>query len=325
MTLVARTKPGNSPAKCRSRRSKADQKPALHLTPEQIARLDQLLAEPISVIESPEFHVRSAHAEIVSTHASPADSEIVSPPACTPPYLASLYRTPLLTREAEFHLFRQMHFYRFRACRVQQTLRGSSPRPADLVLLETLLAEARRIRNAIVQANLRLVVSIAKTMVDAGSSLDELISEGNVPLLRAVEIFDYTRGLRFSTYATWAIRHSLFRLTPRNRLRRKRFLTGLESTAFPTAAVDVPMGNEPDALLAKRSIAALLTDLDERERVIVERRFGLGHSTRSFKFREIAGELRISTERVRQLLARALERLRTVADRVGLEWDSVAC
>jgi RNA polymerase primary sigma factor len=294
------------------------------LTPEQISRLDQLLAEPISVIESPEFFASAQYAAIEREWQADVTPSVVAPRG-TPPYLASLYGTPLLSREQEFHLFRQMHFYRFRARALQPKLRRSLPKLADFEEFQTWLAKANHVRNAIVQANLRLVVSIAKTMVDAGSSLDELISEGNLPLLRAVEIFDYTRGLRFSTYATWAIRHSLFRLTPRNRMRRKRFVTGLESTAFQSSTPDTTTSVLSDPSVTRQSIVALLTDLDDRERVIVERRFGLGKSPRAFKFREIAGELHISTERVRQLLSRALERLRHVANQVGLDWDSLAC
>jgi RNA polymerase primary sigma factor len=292
------------------------------LSPEQIARLDQLLAESSLVIESPEFRDPQQYANIERDWAQSDATALPTAPAGTPPYLASLYATPLLTKEHEFHLFRQMHFYRFRAREIGRKLGGRSPTVSDFEQFQHWLAEANRVRNLIVQSNLRLVVSIAKTMVDAGSSLDELTSEGNVPLLRAVEIFDYTRGLRFSTYATWAIRHSLYRLAPRNRLQRKRFVTGIDSADFQPAAPTAAVEEDPTA--TRRSIAALLTGLDERERVIVERRFGLGKSPRACKFREIAGELHLSTERVRQLLSRALDRLRQGAEQIGLDSESAA-
>ncbi len=320
MTTATQTRParpdvGPSPQRSTPRR----------LLPEQIARLDQLLAEKITAIESPEFLDPEQHASILAPLPNQSHGETMVAPTGTPPYLASLYHTPLLSREEEFHLFRQMNFYKFLARQTQERLRTRNPKPADLDRLERELRSASRLRNQIVQANLRLVVSIAKTMVDASNSLDELISEGNVPLLRAVEIFDYTRGLRFSTYATWAVRHSLFRLTPRNRLRRKRFMTGIDAGAMDsrTAATETPLSDQQQAG-NRATIDSLLGDLDKRERVIVERRFGLGPADRPYKFREIAGELHISTERVRQLLARALDRLRVVADKDGLEWDSAA-
>lgn len=293
------------------------------LSPEQIARVDQMLAEPNLVIKCTEFADPTRYAEIEQDWPSDETACLMPAPAGTPPYLASLYATPLLSREQEYHLFRQMHYFKYRAQTCEAKLRRSSPTLADLETWQRWIAKANHVRNTIVQANLRLVVSIAKTMVDASTSLDELISEGNVPLLRAVEIFDYTRGLRFSTYATWAVRHSLYRLTPRNRLRRKRFVTGLESSAFVPPTVE-PKSVSVSEPMPAQSIDRLLKRLDDRERIIVERRFGLGNSPRSFKFREIAGELRISTERVRQLLQRALERLRLLAQQVGLDWDAVS-
>lgn len=306
--------------------SRARKAPSVRrLTPEQVARLDQRLAEPITAIESPEFLDPQQHPAICTPLDSSRNGRIMPAPAGTPPYLAALYDTPLLDREEEFHLFRQMNFYKFLAKATQERLRTQTPRATDLEKLEHELRMAARLRNQIVQANLRLVVSIAKTMVDTSNTLDELISEGNVPLLRAVEIFDYTRGLRFSTYATWAVRHSLFRLTPRNRLRRKLFMTGIDAGALDSRAASVEPSISDHQLAGTRAtIQTLLGDLDHRERVIVERRFGLGLTDRPYKFREIAGELHISTERVRQLLARALDRLRVVADRDGLDWDSAA-
>lgn len=308
-------------ARNRSRKSLSEGR----FSPEQIARLDQRLAETIAVIESPEFHDRKQHAAIQQPLPIPSDSRMMAAPAGTPPYLAALYDTPLLNRDEEFHLFRLMNFHKFLARAAQKRLRIRNPRGADLEQLERELRQAGKVRNLIVQANLRLVVSIAKTMVDAGNPLDELISEGNVPLLRAVEIFDYRRGLRFSTYATWAIRHSLFRLTPRNRLRRKRFMTGVDAGDMDCRPAPVePYALDRQVTNIRAAIQAMLGDLDTRERVIVERRFGLGLADRPYKFREIAGELHISTERVRQLLARALDRLRSVADRDGVDWDSLA-
>lgn len=302
-------------------RKSRSEKP-LRLSPELIARLDQLLAEKITVIESSEFFDSQERAVICAPLVRRDDDRMMAAPAGTPPYLASLYETPLLSREEEFQLFRQMNFYKFLARATQDRLR-KSPQSADLDRLEEQLRLADGVRNQIVQANLRLVVSIAKTMVDSSNSLDELISEGNVPLLRAVEIFDYSRGLRFSTYATWAIRHALFRLTPRNRLRRKRFMTGTDAIEFQNRVAPTEAAVTDRQLAGTRAaIQSLLGDLDNRERVIVERRFGLGVTDRPHKFREIAGELQISTERVRQLLARALDRLRVVADKDGLDWDS---
>lgn len=249
-----------------------------------------------------------------------------------PPYLANLYYIPLLTPEGEFFLFRKMNFLKYRAAKLQRTLRRRRPSREDLLAFDSDLAAAAEIRSRIVQSNLRLVVAIAKKLVDPANSLDDLISEGNLPLLRAVEIFDFTRGIRFSTYATWAVRNCLFRYSPKNRRQQRRFLSGGEEyyDQYPDDGV-TETADRQRQLEMLQLVEQLLGTLDQRERTIVQARFGLGEPTgsagdshlqlssvtngdgeldRGQKFREIAETLQLSTERVRQLLTRAIEKLR---------------
>jgi RNA polymerase sigma factor (sigma-70 family) len=278
---------------------------------ERWARLREL---PIQYVHSREFE----RPDLAETILLPWTAEKVPhahAPADTPPYLAALYEIPLLTRDQEFHLFRQMNFHLHLAAKLQQRLKK---RGSDAVAdeLEHHLAQARALRNAIVQANLRLVVSIAKMLVDPANTLDELISEGNVPLIRAVEIFDFTRGLRFSTYATWAIRNCLFRCTPKNRKQQKRFVTGVADSLSQARDRKETVGTSERQWETMRStVARLLDELAPRERTIVAARFGLESEPRSARLHEIAGRMDLSTERVRQLLSRALGRMRTVAEK----------
>src|SRR5690606_13960766 len=138
------------------------------------------------------------------------------------------------------------------------------------------LADARSVRDEIVRCNLRLVVSIAKTVVDHANAFDDLVSDGNVPLIRAVEIFDFERGTRFSTYATWAVRTSLFRSAPRNRRTWKRFVSGTETVfdsmpdhrASQWASVSATSTHQG-------AVGRLMSGLSPRERSIVMARFGL--------------------------------------------------
>ena len=186
--------------------------------------------------------------------------------------------------------------------------------------IEQLLADALAVRNQIVRANLRLVVSIAKKLVDSANSFDDLVSEGNLPLIRAVEIFDFERGTRFSTYATWAIRNGLYRSTPRNRRQRQRFVTGGDvvlSTIESTTTSEFADVMSQTGL--KQAVSKLIERLDGRDRRIVLSRFGLYEDGQPRKFREIAAELNLSTERVRQLLGRSLDRMREFADADQLE------
>lgn len=289
------------------------------LRPAQLARLDQLLAVRIECFPAIEFDDEQQHTAILGPVPTVNESFIPTPPAGTPPYLAALYAFPLLKREQEYHLFRQMHFHLWRAQQIQTRLSEGQPTERLMNRFEGEHAAALAIRNRIVEANLRLVVSIAKNLVDSANTLDDVISEGNVPLVRAVEIFDYRRGLRFSTYATWAIRNALFRSTPRNRRQRARFVSGSELGFFDLQDHRAGDSFVESPLLLGARIREWLSALETRDRRIVEMRFGFNGHPQASKFREIGVRLGISTERVRQLLARALDRLQQFALRDGIE------
>jgi RNA polymerase sigma factor (sigma-70 family) len=242
-------------------------------------------------------------------------NDLPKAPAGTPPYLASLYAIPLLTHAQEQYLFRKMNFLKHRADQLRRRIDPDAPDTALMNQIEKLLQRALDVRNQIVRSNLRLVVSIAKNFVDSASAFDDAVSDGNVPLLRAVEIFDFDRGTRFSTYATWAVRNSLLRSTSRNRRQRSRYLTGRE-TAFESVADQRTSryGREKYHRTLRAALDRAAHKLDPRDRKIVMARFGLGDEQRPRKFREIAESLNISAERVRQLLARSLNHMRQASE-----------
>ncbi len=125
-------------------------------------------------------------------------------------YLQEIGRYPLLTPQQEVELAMQMEA----GGRASEKLQGedSAELPvADRVILQRSARNADRARKRLVEANLRLVVSIAKKYVGRGLSLLDLIQEGNLGLIRAVEKFDYRKGFKFSTYATWWIRQAVTR------------------------------------------------------------------------------------------------------------------
>jgi RNA polymerase sigma factor (sigma-70 family) len=125
-------------------------------------------------------------------------------------YLNGIGRTQLLTAAQEVELARRIEAGLFaEACRRDQ-LPGDIPDElaADL---ETIAAEGRAAKNHLIEANLRLVVSIAKRYTGRGMAFLDLIQEGNLGLIRAAEKFDYTKGYKFSTYATWWIRQAITR------------------------------------------------------------------------------------------------------------------
>jgi RNA polymerase primary sigma factor len=123
-------------------------------------------------------------------------------------YLQEIGRYPLLTPQQEVELAMQMETG-FRADEKLQT--GEEYSDSEQLFLQRSVRQADRARKRLVEANLRLVVSIAKKYVGRGLSLLDLIQEGNLGLIRAVEKFDYRKGFKFSTYATWWIRQAVTR------------------------------------------------------------------------------------------------------------------
>jgi len=124
-------------------------------------------------------------------------------------YLQEIGRYPLLTPQQEVELAMQAEA----GVRAEEQLdEGGEDLPADeRIILERVVRQADKARKRLVEANLRLVVSIAKKYVGRGLGLLDLIQEGNLGLIRAVEKFDYRKGFKFSTYATWWIRQAVTR------------------------------------------------------------------------------------------------------------------
>ncbi|MEX0678751.1 MAG: sigma-70 family RNA polymerase sigma factor [Pirellulales bacterium] len=275
---------------------------------------------PLEYIPSPEFHKQNPEQRFAGPMpASNAAPRKVRTPAGLPSYLASLYETPLLTREQERHLFRKYNYLKYRAARLRENLNLTRPQVRLMDQIEPLHREAVATKNQIIQANLRLVVSIMKRYVTENDGTFELISEGNVSLMRAVEKFDYTRGFRFSTYASWAIQKNNAREFANQIKRRIRF-----QTSHDEALADCPQEHF-DPLHAERAqqeravrVAKVLARLNTRDRQIIEGRFGLAGNQEAKTLKEVGAEMGVSKERVRQLEQRAMERLRELAREANL-------
>ncbi len=282
-------------------------------------RISQIQAATIEFHYAPEFDLKGAADTILVPYACGQNhresTALATAPRGTPPYLAALYAFPLLSREEEHHLFRQMNYLKYRADRLRSELSKTRFPLSVCDRIEKKLSEAHYIRNHLVQSNLRLVVSIAKTIARTPHELDDLISDGNLPLIRAVEIFDFQRGTRFSTYATWAVRHFLFRASAKMLKNQKRFLTEQDVPITTCSYRDDPVEEHEDATTQTHTvIGEMLDQLDDRSRSIIALRFGLDESERPHKFREIAEKWGVSTERVRQLYTKAICRLQSTCN-----------
>ena len=270
-------------------------------------------------------------------------------------YLREIGRVPLLSAEEEVRLAQRME-------RGKAELLKAAPN-------RRYVDDGDEAQRRLTEANLRLVVSVAKKYIGRGMSLLDLIQEGNIGLIRAVEKFDYTKGYKFSTYATWWIRQAITRaiadqartiripvhmVETINRLIRisRRLLQdlGREPTSEEIAeqmeisadkvreiikvsqepvSLETPIGEEDDSHLGdfiedhtalapadaashqllKEQVEDVLESLTDRERKVLQLRFGLDDG-RSRTLEEVGKEFHVTRERIRQIEAKALRKLR---------------
>jgi RNA polymerase sigma factor (sigma-70 family) len=295
-----------------------------HRTPSAVyrilneARAQRLLDQPLEYIYHESFDTPGVEVAVLAPMPGQEDYEAqkrgLKVPKDAPPELASLYDWPLLTREQEQHMFRKMNFLKHRANQLRAKLDPSRARIQDIQRIEDLLAEASRVKELLINCNMRLVVSIAKRHAAQTDNFWELQSDGNLSLIRAVEKFDYSRGNKFSTYASWAIMKNFARSIPEEKRRRERYVTGHEDMF--EAAPDT-RSDEQDLLASaeqtKHRVNRLLEYLDPRERQIIRMRAGLDDNAEGMTLEEIGQQLGITKERVRQLNVRIMNKLRTIA------------
>ncbi|MEP7200461.1 MAG: RNA polymerase sigma factor RpoD [Chloroflexota bacterium] len=309
-------------------------------------------------------------------------------------YLREIGKEPLLTGAEEVTLAKAMK----RGDAALAKLRADNHLPDDVAKLREQVQQGQHARTRLSEANLRLVVSVAKRFVGRGMNFLDLIQEGNIGLLRAVEKFDYRLGFKFSTYATWWIRQAISRAiadqartiripvhmvetiqkvsrvsrrlqqelgrepndeeialelgllgehekilvekswldrTPLDpalgrKLSRAAAKVGhIMSVSQEPVSIDSPIGSEENSSLGdfiedesipgpvdaasrqllREQMKEVLDGLSDRERNVLERRFGL-HDGQSRTLEEVGQELHVTRERIRQIEAKALRKLR---------------
>ena len=282
-------------------------------------RARQLLKRPINYVYNEEFDAPDADRLIlgVKLQAKPGPKDgkvkrVPKPPADLPPYLRALYDVPLLDAETERDMFRRYNYLKFEADKLRNRIDIDRVRTSQLKMVETLLVRANGVKNRIIRANLRLVVSIAKKHIGGAQTLFELISDGNVSLMRAVEKFDYFRGFRFSTYASWAIMRNFARSVPRERYLLDRFATGHDEVLDIAASLRIYDPNEMNVGELRESINVMLAQLSSMERSILVDHYGLDADGRAKTLEQLGNRLGISKERVRQIEIQAIKKLRNI-------------
>ncbi len=297
-------------------------------------RARRLLEQPLDYIPHPSFDDPASETGILApmpdAETYEAKRRSMRAPKDVPPELASQYEWPLLTKEQEQHLFRKMNYLKHKAARLRDGLRKGGDADAELdparVRIETLeriedlQRQANAVKDQLIKSNMRLVTNIAKRHSGQSDNFFELLSDGNMSLIRAVEKFDFGRGFKFSTYASWAIMKNFARSIPDERHRRERFVTGHEEVF--EVAPDT-RSDEHEILASQerrtRSVNRLLEYLEPREREIIRMRAGLDDHAKNMTLEEIGQRFGITKERVRQLNARAMKKLRSIAEEQDLD------
>ncbi|MFQ5494665.1 MAG: sigma-70 family RNA polymerase sigma factor, partial [Phycisphaerae bacterium] len=231
-------------------------------------------------------------------------------PRDVPAYLRSLYLTPLLTAEQERDLFRRYNYLKHKVSGALRDLDPDEITPPQDGVLGDLIGRVEEVRKRIIAANLRLVVSIARKHVGWSPNFFEVISDGNMSLMRAVERFDYARGTKFSTYATWAIVKNYARSIPEQHYHCARYVTGQDELLHATADHRPAAPHGSDRKRIREIIAAALTGLSEREREVVRGHFGLGGRDTVLTLDQLGRRFGVTKERIRQIEQKALSRLR---------------
>jgi len=279
------------------------------------ALLERAKAMRIKYIPSPEFGRPDAERRCLGpdglfTYPPELGEDAIEPPEKIPPYLRDLYRIPLLERDEEQFLFRKYNYIKYRMAMLQERIRERGYRTRLMERFTEWARAAAQVRRILIRCNLRLVVSIAKRHVGPLMNLFELVSEGNMCLIRTVKCYDYRREARFATYATWALSKHFARVVPEENYRLSAFVTGREdilSTAGDPAAD--PRERRESLSHIRAVLARASAHLTAREREIIQSHYGTNGKPRK-TLAEIGQVFGLTRERIRQIELRALAKLR---------------
>lgn len=231
--------------------------------------------------------------------------------------------TVLLTAAEERALFLQFNYARYKVSRLRRKLLKEQPAALDEV--QTMLTWARKadaLRDQIAQTNLALVLAMAKRTRMSEVDFGDLISEGNMALLRAIDKFDVARGFKFSTYACRAILKAFSRTGVKLSKYRQLFPTDFDPKLEQSDYADKRREDHEDACVdeLRQIIANNRADLSDIEQEVIEHRFAVGERKRSdpdaqpLTLEQVGKIIGVTKERVRQIQNKALEKIRSTLE-----------
>jgi RNA polymerase sigma factor (sigma-70 family) len=282
-------------------------------------RARALLARKIEFVASDKFLEENARQKFLAKPVGvekPLSMKSIEPldladKSLLPEYLQALRNTPVLNREREVELFRRYNYLKYLASAARAGMKPARVHSDRLNEIENYLAEAETIKKTIIEANLRLVVSIAGKHAAGETNFQDLVSKGNFALIKTVEEFDYTRDIRFSKTASLNIAKEYAKVSGKS-----TELTREKAGSLANILPFLKIAKADSAVIerARHSLVQVIKDeLDQREQYIILNHFGLvGSLIRKNKktLQQIGEDLGLTKERVRQLELIALQKLR---------------
>jgi RNA polymerase sigma factor (sigma-70 family) len=240
-------------------------------------------------------------------------------PRDLPAFLAQVFQTPVMPQEIETDSFRRMNYLKFKASKLRdafQTLQSAQldgEHPADAI--EDLLRQAADLKNELLQTNLRVAVHVARKHMRYGADLMELVSDASVWLMRAIEKFDFARGVKFSTYASYSIMKNF----ARGRIehiagRDRKLVTGQEEILSLVGDREtLSVADTIDRAAEMGDLVEVLQRLPARDRELIQAHYGLGDSDAQ-SLAQLGQKLGVTKARVQQLEAAAIKKLRRLME-----------
>jgi RNA polymerase primary sigma factor len=268
----------------------------------------------IDFIPNREFQAESESCDDVVAATLRHNNDLSQADVGLPAHLRRMCDCELLTPDQERILFREMNLLKYQANLLCSRINPDCVELATLDAIDSQLAQSQKIRDHLIKANMRLVISIVKKFVTPQQSFDDLLSEGVVTLMKAVEKFDFDRGFRFSTYAYRSIVRHVYRTVTLATQKEASLTRDAEEWAFEDAGPSSSSSMRDQLRSNLRELmTSLLDQLDRRERFIIRSRYALGAHRKVRTFQCLADKLGVSKERVRQLESRAVAKLQAFA------------